>query len=738
MLTKPMMNHEARGGPYQAQQSPGARRKRKQVSRACDECRSHRTKCDTGRPCGNCSRRSRPCSNLNARDPLLKSRDEDTIARLQLRIQHLEVALREQQQSNIDQTTDSSGLHVFLQAQEQFSGVSGTHAAGTSSRKYRQGIACRAPRSPHESWMGPSSLYYFANRLCLSLQACQPDKAELPDLAPSIEDSAKLLGTLRLESSSSNEPQVLERAKIENFTPTQEQYITDRYWESVHTAVFPILNETEFKRHHQSLWDRTGLTRKPSALVDIVLALCMQLGLPGSPDSQRQEELTGMDLSVAGQRYFRRCQALLNYEMESPSIATLQCHLLCALYVCAGSFHNMVDTITSLAVRTAYILGLHIDPPDSMPRKVKEERLRLWWATFVLETKISTKLGRPFLIDDSFDMPQAPVDDVDSAMLSGSFYAPIGPNETWLSFNTQQVALYRIMREAHAALANAYDPRSPVDDAAHCSSQLEYGAESLRIHIQHCDEWRDGVPEALKTKRCEGGVPYSVDGTTLNVECFAPLWLQRQCLILELTFHHHVVHLLRQLLSFDVEVRPKGFLEELSYRCAAHAVSFTHIVLHVLTKERTLDGWNEAFHWQWNITITLVGCLMATFSQQDRQLTEDLRHALDCAVVICDKFANGLAAAAKAATALRDLIPWIDRNLRQRESRARVADCSAQEGVDDLVTDHTLPFDAIAAGQTPIVDHPYGITNQDLFETVMAVDFWENMDIWLPNLDDIA
>lgn len=180
--------------------------------------------------------------------------------------------------------------------------------------------------------------------------------------------------------------------------------------------MLPIIDEAEFKDHHQSLWSASGTTRKPSALVDIVLALCMKLDENAMPVESSADGADGT--AIPGRCHYRRCQALLAHEMESPSITTLQCQLLSAVYLCGGSFHNMVDTAVAVAVRTAYTLGLHLEAPAGTPRKEVERRRRLWWAVYLMECKIGMKLGRPFQIRDSHAMPELPVRSMSPSLYS--------------------------------------------------------------------------------------------------------------------------------------------------------------------------------------------------------------------------------------------------------------------------------------------------------------------------------
>lgn len=111
----------------------------------------------------------------------------------------------------------------------------------------------------------------------------------------------------------------------------------------------------------------------------------------------------------------------------------------------------MADNTSSLAVRTAYMLGLHLESPQTTPRRERELRKRLWWTVFAIETKMSMKLGRPFLIHASSATCSLPADDREIAVLSGSNYAPPGENVTWLTWSIHYTKLMLTARAAYMA-----------------------------------------------------------------------------------------------------------------------------------------------------------------------------------------------------------------------------------------------------------------------------------------------
>jgi hypothetical protein len=67
---------------------------------------------------------------------------------------------------------------------------------------------------------------------------------------------------------------------------------------------------------------------------------------------------------------------------------------------------------------------------------------------------------------------------------------------------------------------------------------LESHAELLQLHARSLDQWVNELPRALKTSRQENSISFSTDGTKLDIEPFAPVWLQLQRLNLELMYHN--------------------------------------------------------------------------------------------------------------------------------------------------------------------------------------------------------
>ncbi|KAF4465715.1 transcription activator acu-15 [Fusarium albosuccineum] len=484
------------------------------------------------------------------------------------------------------------------------------HEEVNQERKIKcwSGIQLRPARSPHSAWFGPSSLYYFTHRLSNFLSA-QSDhmlihltsNLELADRPAASQDSSNLLAPL---GETNNNAVYL--------GPVQEEYFMNLFWQTYHTSLFAILDEAAFKKDYQTLYVDmpAGQPRKPSALVDIIVAMCMQYGTSTLPSGHQGSIVEDNDATIAGRWHYRRAQALLACEMESPTISTLQCHLLCVIYVCGGSFHNMADSICGLAVRTAYMLGLHLDPSPSMPEPERQIRRRLWWAVYVLDTKVGMKLGRPFLIHDSQVMPDLPSDTLDASIHSGSTFAPIGDNATWLSFNLHHVKLYKTFRKD-------LDPFNKED------------------------------------------------------------------------------------------------------RGVAHAIELTKITQQALSLTSLLDGWHEAFQWQWNAGMTLAGFVLCNPQSQS---TPAARNAIEVAVSVLDTFGASFGTGAKAAAIVRALCPRVQSTISDIESGTIGLLGAEYPEIDQEV----LTQDFLLDGNTADLDAIGGPTF-DLMDMAVDVDFWADM-----------
>ncbi|KAE8453920.1 hypothetical protein EG329_007696 [Mollisiaceae sp. DMI_Dod_QoI] len=533
-----------------------------------------------------------------------------------------------------------------------------------SVKRSSEGIHSRTAHA-NTQWYGPSSSFYFMGRMSTYLRSAIQfpisDEHMLPNSASRRFASPIYSKKVILED---NTWTTDASAREEYLTGIQEEYFLGNFWQSYH-CTYQILDEAEFKAHYKSLWASGGHTRKPSALVDVVLAICMQYGIAFLPrkgaSPETKTSVDANDVTIAGRWYHHRCQTLLTAELESPSISTLQCHILSVVYLCNASFQNMAHTTLAVAVRTAHILGLHLEPPDIMPRAQRELRKRIWWTLYALESKTCMALGRPISAQLSDIACSLPTDDHELASSSGSNFAPVEHNVTWLTYGILLVKLvivaratYNSFNEKCADMMSAAQERNLYNS----NEMLETAADFLISEMKHLLDFRDDVPEGLKTKRKDAEEPFSTDRSSLEVELFAPLWLRRQRVFLELLYHNLSMNLYRPFICFtpfDHATTPKA--EWNSVSCIKHAMIITHIMHQMLTETEIVHGWHEAFHWQFNAMLSTVGFILA---YPNHSLTNIAQESIHEAIDVLELLGNNFAIAASAAVVARDLTAKAD------------------------------------------------------------------------------
>lgn len=652
------------------------RPKRQQVARACDSCRMHRIKCDNNVPCKNCIGRGEQCINKSPGERRTLPQAYREIDRLKQKVKELEEQLeKERSKPSVLSTTAPPQSFALTPPSTSDSTPpldvtpARRDAAGGSPQVWG-GIMTTTGQSPHKTWYGPSSLFYYIHRMNTYLSAVfqqlHPDDLiqlksvaktfATPDCNPADEDDK--VEAKEVSQTVSNEAYL---------TPSQEEYFLNVYWQSYHPTL-AILNETEFRSHYRSLATTPGKPRKPSPLVDIVIAVSMQVGMATAQRASSRvlsaTEVGKDDPSIAGRLYYRRCQRLLYNEQEAPTLMTVQCYMLSAIYSCCAAFQNMCHIALCLATRSAHMIGLHLEPPVDLPAANQELRKRVWWTLYILESKTSMKLGRPFSTDADSTSCSLPAHEHELASLAGSDFVPVDENTTWLTFNLYNVKLLLSARKVHSAFYNRYSDfyngetgRVIYDDPV----ALERYAEFLATAMKPLDDWCKSVPDTLKVKRKEGGQPLSTDRSLITLEQFVPHWLQRQRVLLELLYHVLRLNLYRPFICFPSMTTESPALGQMSLShadaAAEHSVVVTHMFYHVVRNTDLLIGFHEAFQWQWNAALTLAGYL---FAYPTSSITAPVREAIDLSIVVFEDFGRSFGTSLGAAAVMRDLAIKID------------------------------------------------------------------------------
>ncbi|OQD86175.1 hypothetical protein PENANT_c008G02255 [Penicillium antarcticum] len=524
-------------------------------------------------------------------------------------------------------------------------------------------------------YYGPLSSSYFVTRITryLSQALNQPiDNAKLEACMARFHYNTPTHEPSRWDTNPANHADQHQdgNEEAEDLTRSQEEHFLNLLWQSFH-CVYPVLSEPEFQEYYDSLWsDSTpdgNSTRKPSALVDVLLAVCMQYSstfFVGGNDQQGDSDAgwQAKNANRASRAYYQRAQRLLQRELENPGIVVVQSHIYSIVYLYNTSLLNTAHINLGATLRIAHALRLNIRPLDGIPAAQQELHRRIWWTLYRIDSQLSMTLGRPPLIQLSHVSCGLPGDSRDYARLSGTVLLSNDEDISWLSFHVQCTKLTFLVQGVQAAfqrkcsqLLNGDKSIDIYDDPRLLESLAEFlGREMTVIH-----SWVQSVPQSLCNARKGTGEPFSTNRAALNLSLYSPLWLQRQRLLLELHYHHLLISTLRPFMRFppvssSMTPQTDGF----NITCLNHAMAITSILNQVLSETDLLRGWSPIFQYQWDAILCTLGFVLANALCPP---TPSARKSLQTAISTLDLVSDHFLAAKNAAQVVREVSCQADR-----------------------------------------------------------------------------
>ncbi|KAL3496297.1 fungal-specific transcription factor domain-containing protein [Aspergillus germanicus] len=117
-----------------------------------------------------------------------------------------------------------------------------------------------------------------------------------------------------------------------------------------------------------------------------------------------------------GIHYFAKAMRVTRVVSERPNLDTVEILLLLSFYSLYLNRRHSAYSFAGSAVRTAVIMGLHLNVPNSQLNEpcVREHRNRVWWSAYCFDRMWAAKLGYPAAIRDDeieVDLPSNPTCD---------------------------------------------------------------------------------------------------------------------------------------------------------------------------------------------------------------------------------------------------------------------------------------------------------------------------------------
>jgi hypothetical protein len=182
---------------------------------------------------------------------------------------------------------------------------------------------------------------------------------------------------------------------------------------------------------------------------------------------------------------------------------------------------------------------------------------------------------------------------------------------------------------------------------------LETLTAFLTEALRSIEAWAQNVPKALQTARRNSGSPFSTDRSPLDIDLFAPLWLQRQRVLLKLLYHTTLTSLYRPFLRFTpFSAHSVPLSDSHAIGALNHAMAVTNMLHQTLSETDILAGWHQACQYQWTATLSLLGF---AFANPVCPPTPSALRTMNSAILIFEAFGHSFAVARSAAAMTREL-----------------------------------------------------------------------------------
>ena len=167
--------------------------------------------------------------------------------------------------------------------------------------------------------------------------------------------------------------------------------------------------------------------------------------------------------------------------------------------------------------------------------------------------------------------------------------------------------------------------------------------------------------------------------------------------------------------------------------------ALTHIMHQVLISTSILANWLEAFQWQWNAAMTLVGIVLAIPHDDS---TGAARSTIDLSVAVLESFGNSFAVTAGAPSILGKLCAKVDVLIENGQGKKAVWLEKTQVVTNYQEVGEQSPMDGNPAA-LPSIDDPMGFFNVTAAEfrglsaqsiEIMATEMYDDVD--LSGMDD--
>ncbi|KAI8966227.1 fungal-specific transcription factor domain-containing protein [Daldinia sp. FL1419] len=556
--------------------------KRRRVTRACDECRRKKIKCDGKQPCTHCQVYSYDCTydkpSNRRRNPA-----PQYIEALENKLSRAENLLRrfmpdvDLNDPSLDPAVQQE-FRIREQARARASATKGKQSSSSSSVDAQlhsmietTGQLDLDDRGNYD-FHGTSSGSVFFKRMKEHFRGLLGRDYQVPFLPR----PPRPVGVLTLDSP---RPPSSSRAPPSRPTPPYDFPSKERALalcsESLNnaTCLLRIVHIPSFYKILDDLYEKptsaAGTENKRNiALAYSVMALGCMYNIPESDDSETPPYKVAMDEAI---KYYSGARAILQDITECRDLTSLQALLFMILFIQSISNLSTCYGFVGIALRSALRMGLHRHLPHIKLNPIEAEtRRRVFYICRQMDTYVSALLGFPLLLnDEDIDQPlPTPVDD--EYITKDKILRPPPQTPSFLEAFNAHVRLMDILGKV---VKNVYPLKGMDQSEAEGSGQpyasyvISYG--KIKEIEKELQRWNEDLPDAWR--------PNPIGAVEVV----------RVRNLLRFTYAHIQMVLYRPFLHYvSPRITADKDVNERAYACGAAGVSVARNIVHIGSEMR--------------------------------------------------------------------------------------------------------------------------------------------------------
>ncbi|KAJ4391919.1 Gypsy retrotransposon integrase-like protein 1 [Gnomoniopsis smithogilvyi] len=554
--------------------------KRRRVTRACDECRRKKIKCDGKQPCTHCSVYSYECTydkpSNRRRNPA-----PQYIEALEAKLIRAEALLRK-----FVPNVDLNDPHLDPSVQQEFQNRERqrVQAAKQKRDEAHQTIDQNEARitsmietigqldlDEGGGWdfRGTSSGAVFLRRMKEHFGGLLGNDQSMPFLPR----PSHIQGLLKLDPpgsiASPSSPGEADLFNVYDLPSKERAKQLSSSALTCATALLRIVHVPSFSRSMESIYSKSSLEfgvddNRFLALFYAVMAVGAMYNMT---EEDSDDQASYKEAAAEGMKYYTCARTLLQDITECRDLTSLQALLFLILFLQSTSNLSGCYALLGIASRAALRMGLHRHLPQAnFTPLVTELRRRIFYFIRQLDIYCSALLGFPILLHDE-DVDQKMPTEIDDEFITdeGIRKPPPGtPGSFFQAFNAHS----RLMGILMKVVKYIY-PLKGIESYAANSSNPTYMIEYRRIKEIENDlqVWHEQLPQRWRPSP-EGSIEVMRVRTLLR---FAYAHVQ-------MMLYRPFLHYISPRLATDKTV------DERYYACAAAGISVSRNILHLSTE----------------------------------------------------------------------------------------------------------------------------------------------------------